>query len=321
MLKKSFQFLLTIFLVSFVTFDLSAQLAEKEVEARKADQEGKLQDTLTNYLSLLQTATSGSETDQSLREKILKLVKRIHPPPAIPEMALRHLGRGQAVLELDKEPKNYRKAIIEFEKAVDLAPWLAIGYYNLGMVQEKAGHLSEAAQSFRWYLKAAPSAANAREVRTKMYGLEFKLERQRAAMRAKELEGKREVHIRRVKRSLSSDNWCLKEMYDHFSSECYNRPAPRSGDLPAKSWVNILASEERLTIRLQWDNGGMALFEGKVKELSLTGTQDMACCPRDYIAEFPFTGEISPDGKTITIRSNQTRLFGDFKEYVFVRVK
>jgi tetratricopeptide (TPR) repeat protein len=321
MLKKSFPFLLTIFLVSFVTFDVSAQFAEKEVEARKAEQEGKLQDTLTNYLSLLQTAPSGSATEQRLREKIIKLVKQIQPPPANPENALRHLGRGQALLEIAEEPKDYSQAIVEFEKAVGLAPWLAIGYYNLGMVQEKVGRLSDAIQSFKLYLIAAPSAANAQEVRTRMYGLDLKLERQLAAMRARELEGKRKVQIRRVKRSLSNDNWCLKEMYDHFSSQCYNRPAPRSGDLPSKSWVNLLTSEERITIRLQWDNGGMALFDGKVKGLSLTGTQDIACCPRDYIAAFPFTGKISPDGKTISIRSNQTRLFGDFKEYVFVRVK
>jgi tetratricopeptide (TPR) repeat protein len=321
MLKKAFLFLITIFLVSSVSVDLIANLAEKEVLARKAEQEGKFQEALTIYLSLLQTATSGSDTDQRLREKTLELVKRIQPPPAVPERALRHLGRGQAVLEIDREPKDYRQAIIEFEKALDLAPWFVIGYYNLGLAQEKAGRLSDAVQSFRWYLIAAPSAANSREVRIRMYGLEFKLERQRAALRTKELDGKRKVHIRSIKRSLSSDKWCLKEMYDHFSSKCHNRPAPNSGDLPAKSWVNLLASEERLTIRLQWDNGGMALFEGKVKGLSLTGTQDMACCPNDYIAEFPFTGKIGPDGKTISIRSNQTRLFGNFKEYEFVRVK
>jgi tetratricopeptide (TPR) repeat protein len=321
MLKKSFPFLITIILFSFVAFNLSANTTEKEVQARKAEQEGKLQEALAGYMSLLQTTPSGSATDQRLREKIIKLVKQIQPPPAIPDNALRHLGRGQAVLEIAKEPKDYSQAIVEFEKAVGLAPWLANGYYNLGMVQEKVGRLSDAIQSFKLYLMAAPSAANAREVRTRMYGLDLKLERQLAAMRAKELEGKRKVQIRRVKRSLTNDNWCLKEMYDHFSSQCYNRPAPRSGDLPSNSWVNLLASEERITIRLQWDNGGMALFDGKVKGLSLTGTQDMACCPRDYIAAFPFTGAISSDGKTITIQSNQTRLFGNFKEYVFVRVK
>ena len=83
---------------------------------------------------------------------------------------------------------------------------------------------------------------------------------------------------------------------------------------------------DRITIRLQWGNTGMALFDGKIKGLRLVGTQEIACCPRDYIAEFPFTGSISSDGKTITIRPNRTSLFGknkkyEIKEYVFIRAK
>jgi len=325
-IKKHSSLLVTFILVLFVVLNLSANSTDKEVRARQAEQAGKLQEALAYYVSLLQSVTAGSATDRRLREKIIKLVKRIQPPPAIPEGAIRHIGRGQAVSEMAKGLEDYIRAIAEFEKAVRLAPWLADGYYNLGMVQEKVGRFSDAVHSFKLYLLVAPSATNARKVRTRMYGLEYKAERQRAAIRAKEKEEEKRAEIRRVKKSLSSGNWCLKEMYDQFSSECYQRPTSSGGDISDMSWVRLLASGDRITIRLQWGNSGMALFDGKIKGLRLVGTQEIACCPRDYIAEFPFTGRISSDGKTITIRPHRTRLFGEIKKYeikkyVFIRAE
>lgn len=320
-IKKYFSFLMTFILILFVALNLSANSTDKEARARQAEQAGKLQEALAEYVSLLQSVTAGSATDRRLRENIIKLVKRIQPPPPVPEGAIRHIGRGQAVSEIAKGPEDYIRALAEFEKAVRLAPWLADGYYNLGMVQEKVGRFSDAIHSFKLYLLVAPSATNAREVRTRMYGLEYKAGRQRAAIRVKEEEEEKRAQIRRVKKSLSSGIWCLKEMYDQFSSECYLRPRASGGDLPNMSWVRLLASGDRITIRLQWDNSGMALFDGKIKGLKLVGTQEIACCPRDYIAVFPFTGRISSDGKTITIRPTRTRLLGKIKEYVFIRAK
>ena len=324
--RKYFSLLVTFILILFVAPNLSANSTEKEVQARKAEQAGKLQEALADYVSLLRSVTAGSATDRRLREKIIKLVKRIQPPPAIPEGAIRHIGRGQAVSEIAEGLEDYIRAIAEFEKAVRLAPWLADGYYNLGMVQEKVGRFSDAVHSFKLYLLVAPSATNVREVRTKMYGLEYKMERQRAALKARDEEEEKRAQISRIKKSLSGGNWCLKEMYDQYSSECYQRPTSSGGDISDMSWVRLLASGDRITIRLQWDNGGRALFDGKIKGLRLVGTQEIACCPRDYIAEFPFTGRISSDGKTITIRPNRTSLFGknkkyEIKEYVFIRAE
>ena len=321
MVKKYFSFLIAFMPILFVALNLSANPTDKEIQARQAEKAGKPQEALVDYVSLLQSSAAGSAADRRLREKILKLVQQIYPPPAIPEEAIRHMGRGQAIFEIAKGSENYSRAIAEFDKAVRVAPWLADGYYSLGMVQEKTGRFRDAVQSLQLYLLAAPSATNAREVRTRMYGLEYKAEQQRAAMRARVREEQKIAQVRRVKGSLSSGDWCLKEMYDHFSSECYQRPAPSGGELPKLSWVHLVASGERLTIRLQWDNGGMALFNGEIKGLTLMGRQNVACCPRDYIAQFPFTGSISSDGQTITIRSNQTRLFGESKEYVFIRAK
>ena len=121
-IKKYSSLLVTFILILFVALNLSANPTDKEVRARQAEQAGKLQEALTDYVSLLQSVTAGSATDRRLRENIINLVKRIQPPPAIPEGAIRHIGRGQAVSEIAKGLEDYIRAIAEFEKAVRLAP-------------------------------------------------------------------------------------------------------------------------------------------------------------------------------------------------------
>jgi hypothetical protein len=50
-------------------------------------------------------------------------------------------------------------------------------YFNQGIAHEKAGKLREAKQSFEFYLLAAPNAQDAREVRKRIAGLEFAMEK------------------------------------------------------------------------------------------------------------------------------------------------
>jgi predicted TPR repeat methyltransferase len=69
-------------------------------------------------------------------------------------------------------PGSYEAASEEMEQAVLAAPWLADGYYNLGVIQEKAGKFSEATHNFRLYLLAAPRSRNATPVQVKIYELE-----------------------------------------------------------------------------------------------------------------------------------------------------
>jgi hypothetical protein len=67
---------------------------------------------------------------------------------------------------------SYEAASQEMEQAVLAAPWLADGYYNLGVIQEKAGKFSEATENFRLCLLAAPQSRNATPVQVKIYELE-----------------------------------------------------------------------------------------------------------------------------------------------------
>src|SRR5574341_1391425 len=97
--------------------------------------------------------------DHALREKIIKLAQTMKPAPATPEDAA-----------------GYKKAIAEFASAANAAPWLALAYYNLGVMQEKAGLFGESLQNFRFYIMAAPDAKNVRDVKNKIYALEVDVE-------------------------------------------------------------------------------------------------------------------------------------------------
>ncbi len=122
--------------------------------------------------------------DNILREKIIKLAQNTKPAPAVPEEAERNMARGTAFAQKATDSAGYKKAIAEFEAAANTAPWLALAYYNLGVVQEKAGFYIEAIQSLKFYLMAAPDAKNARDVKNKIYALEVDAEDMQAGKNA-----------------------------------------------------------------------------------------------------------------------------------------
>jgi tetratricopeptide (TPR) repeat protein len=96
---------------------------------------------------------------------------------AVSDDARRHLIRGRTAVEMAKSPEDYRAAIEEFERAVRLAPQWADAYYNLGMVQARAGRLREAIANLKRYLELAPNAPDAAQVRDEIVALEYRLER------------------------------------------------------------------------------------------------------------------------------------------------
>lgn len=117
-----------------------------------------------------------SPGDKALREKIIRMALGMRPAPAVPEEAERNMARGTAYAQKATDAAGDRKAIAEFEAAANAAPWIALAYYNLGVVQEKTGLYAEAIQSLKFYLLAAPDAKNARDVKNKIYALEVDAE-------------------------------------------------------------------------------------------------------------------------------------------------
>jgi tetratricopeptide (TPR) repeat protein len=96
----------------------------------------------------------------------------------ISEEARRYMTRGMAAVEMAKTPKDYVRAVREFEQAAKLAPNWPDVYFNLGSVQAKAGNYSEAMRHYKRYLELAPNAPDAAKVREEIYKLEYQAEQQ-----------------------------------------------------------------------------------------------------------------------------------------------
>jgi len=94
----------------------------------------------------------------------------------VPEEAQRYMARGMAAVEMAKTPKDYERAVREFEQAAKLAPNWPDVYFNLGSVQAKAGNYGEAMRHYKRYLELAPNAPDAAKVREEIYKLEYRAE-------------------------------------------------------------------------------------------------------------------------------------------------
>ncbi|OGP68190.1 MAG: hypothetical protein A2W27_07815 [Deltaproteobacteria bacterium RBG_16_44_11] len=92
----------------------------------------------------------------------------------VSEEAQRYMAQGIAAVEMAKDPADYEDAISKFEKAKSLAPNWPDVYYNLGLVQEKAGKYRDAGTTLKQYLRLAPNAEDAATVKSLIYKLEYK---------------------------------------------------------------------------------------------------------------------------------------------------
>lgn len=117
--------------------------------------------------------------DDALREHIIKLAAGITPAPAVPPEAERFEDRARYVFENAKSVAELLNAASEYAKATNAAPWIAGYYFDTCIILEKANKLVPAIRNCKWYLVAAPDATDAREVRRRIAGLEYALERRR----------------------------------------------------------------------------------------------------------------------------------------------
>jgi len=162
-------------LVEYVQGQSRARQAEKEGDAAKRSGNGE--EAFDRYAAALKEAALGSKISRRVRKKFLGLVASVDLLPEVPEEAQRHSNRAQAYLKQAEGIEDYNNAIVEFEKALLLAPWWAEAYFNVGLVQEKAKKFSAAIENMKFYLLAAPHAEDASEVKMKIDELEVAKQR------------------------------------------------------------------------------------------------------------------------------------------------
>ncbi|MCL4315410.1 MAG: tetratricopeptide repeat protein [Gammaproteobacteria bacterium] len=167
-----------IMLLVFLAGGVTAVLADSESDGAAAEKAGKYREALSHYTVALQAVAEGSEKNQQLRERILLIARKIKPPIATPDEALRFEGRAEAAIQEAKNAQDYLNGAKEYEAALKIAPWNANYYFNLGVVLDKAGKYPEAIQSFKLYLIGAPNSPDSKDVAKRIAGLEYKIEQQ-----------------------------------------------------------------------------------------------------------------------------------------------
>lgn len=95
----------------------------------------------------------------------------------MPEEAKRHAARGEILFAEAKKPQDYLAAVAEMNRATWLASWWPRLFFNAGLAYEGANSWTEAANSYRAYLRLHPGAEDAEDVKRKLYEMELRAER------------------------------------------------------------------------------------------------------------------------------------------------
>jgi hypothetical protein len=162
------------------------RIAAAEKSGDEAAGQGQYPMAFAHYVdALAETEKYGAE-DTRIREKAVRLGKTMSSPPAFPEEAMRRMVRGQTRLRMGGAG-SMDAAAAEMEEAVLAAPWWTDGYYNLSVVQEKAGRYDRALRNLRLYLLGTPDSAESRAAQVKIYELEVKREE---AAKTAEMKGR-----------------------------------------------------------------------------------------------------------------------------------
>lgn len=179
MMKNVLTVFLSVALALLCALPPVARAQGEESSAVAAEQAGRKQEALGLFVAALQKTTHGGADDKRLRERIVSLVRGMSSPPLLPEQFDRYMARGRAAVKHANTPNDFADAAAEFEKAARLGPWVANVYFNLGIVNEKAGKYDDALRNFELYLLAAPGASDVRDVKASMYDIEFRRDKQR----------------------------------------------------------------------------------------------------------------------------------------------
>lgn len=259
---------------------------------RQAEEAGNVREAVGHYTVALQATKPGSAEELQLRERIINLVKKIDPKPAVPEEARRYAVYDMTALREARQKSDNERAARELEQASRLAPWWADVYVNLGIVYGNTENYEAAIRSLKLYLLAAPGAPDAQAVQTKIYEFEYKQRTYAAAERLRGMWAQDQTDN-------PASRACLRARGNDFEILL--------GDLPCES--------------------GERIYRGTIDGLRIVGmaanralyyrTRWTEIC-KQMPKEIRMTGEIAPDWNMITLRFEE--LVPRYTEGVWSRV-
>jgi len=142
---------------------------EKMQEAEALALSGKTNDAFQAYMKLL--AAWPTKKDIALR--IIEITKKMDAPPPAPEGLRKQLVFAKTASDEAKDNAGYDRAISEYSKAVQMAPWISDIYINLGLLHEKRKNYEKAAGALQIFLDLSPNDPQKKLVQDKIYEMEF----------------------------------------------------------------------------------------------------------------------------------------------------
>jgi hypothetical protein len=224
-------------------------------------------------------------SDNTLREQIIKLALTLKPAPALPDTAVMFEGRAQFAFRSAKSENDFLVAAQEYEKAVAAAPWVPGYYADLCSIYEKAGKFEDAKRHCGFYLVGLSDPAEMTNVKRRIAGLNFGIERGEMASKQSAQAAARESQARRFE-----GNW-------------------------RQDLVNSSGATSHATMSIKRDAGGAWHIDGiqfykesNVRDLQLVGSElrfkrDETFSTTDRIltcATYEWRGAVSSDGNMLT---------------------
>lgn len=290
--------------------------SSKEAEGEAAEHAGRLREALTNYTTVLQATTPGSDAEQRLLERAATISSKVSPSPALPAEAERRLVRGQALVESARDADAFMRAAAEFRAALRAAPWLADAHYNLGIVLDKAQRFSEAIRSLKLSILAAPNAKEAGETQRLIYRIEVRQEeaqRAKAEAERKALDAQRaEAESRKRRFESLAGRWVsISDGQSAYQTEYYQITVTGpdsfslkyvSGSCTPKGTGATSCSGSIASLLVEATANGDQI-SGRA---SFQARSNFGACAGQWF-RYPIHGSISGDGKM------QVTIFPDFK--------
>lgn len=110
--------------------------------------------------------------DEALGKTVVKQAKAFKGA-ANPKEYNHHKAMGQMAFKDAKSQEDFEDAVSELKSATEAAPWIADGWYNLGMAKKMAKDYSGAVNDLNLYLLLSPKAKDAEKVQNTIYTIEY----------------------------------------------------------------------------------------------------------------------------------------------------
>ncbi|EDZ63275.1 protein containing Tetrtricopeptide repeat (TPR) domain [Sulfurimonas gotlandica GD1] len=134
---------------------LKPVIDELEQSAKNYNEQGKYNQSIEVYTQMLSFAQNKAEVEK-INENMINTIHKMNELPAIGDKANKHIVRAEMFIKSG----NYPIAIEEFNKALKLAPFSALLYFNIAILEGKIANYPLAIDSMNMYIKMAPQAPN-----------------------------------------------------------------------------------------------------------------------------------------------------------------